>query len=198
MRPHPSSASASTSTPGKRLFVALWPPPPLQRALTALTDGERSGVAVPAANVHLTLAFLGASSNEQEACYRAALQKLSFDAFKLRIDMLGWWRKPRIVWAGPSETPSELPALVQQVNELLRACPAPSDTSGNAAEKESGTSSFAAHITLLRKHPGPAPAWGGRTALSWRVDTVALWESLRVAGGVRYRPLLRIGAQTTG
>ncbi|MCL2829715.1 MAG: RNA 2',3'-cyclic phosphodiesterase [Betaproteobacteria bacterium] len=185
-----SLSSPSSAAPGKRLFVALWPPPSLQQALAALVEGERGGVHVPAANVHMTLLFLGASSEAQEACYRAALRKLSFAPFSFGVDTFGWWRKPRVVWAGPSETPPELAALARQVKEILGVFSPPASHETVAAEP--GDTPFAAHITLLRKHPGPAPAWGGRAALLWKAESVALVESLRVPGGVRYRPLLRI------
>jgi len=186
--------SSPSSPPGKRLFVALWPPPSLQRALAALVEGERGGVAVPAANVHMTLLFLGASTDAQETFYRAALRELSFAPFTLGIDRFGWWRKPRVVWAGPNETPPELAALARQVEKAFDLASPPASREIPAAEPRD--TPFAAHITLLRKHPGPAPAWGNRAPLFWKADTVALVESVRVAGGVRYRPLLRISAKT--
>ncbi|MGH8798838.1 MAG: 2'-5' RNA ligase family protein, partial [Casimicrobiaceae bacterium] len=46
-----------------RLFFALWPAPPTRAALAALAQvlaGETGGRATAPANIHLTLAFLGA------------------------------------------------------------------------------------------------------------------------------------------
>jgi len=173
----------------KRLFVALWPSPAVQRELAALAADVSLGVSVSPGNLHLTLAFLGSSSAQQEACYRRALSGLPglrFPPMALDVDRLGFWREPRILWAGPKEAPAALLALVDDLNALLRPC-------GFTPE----TRPFQAHITLKRKFPGPAPAWGTRPPVRWLADTVALVWSQSTPQGVRYQPLLRIPATTS-
>jgi len=167
----------------KRLFVALWPSPAVQREWAVLAAEAPHGVPVSPGNLHLTLAFLGSSSLQQEARYRRALSGLRFAPIALDIGCLGFWREPRILWAGPKETPVALAALVEDINVLLRPC-------GFIPE----TRPFQAHITLKRKFPGPAPDWGTRSSVRWLADTVALVWSQSTPQGVYYQPLLRIPA----
>jgi 2'-5' RNA ligase len=131
----------------------------------------------------LTLAFLGRSSVQQEACYRQALSGLKFAPMALAIDQMGFWREPRILWAGLKETPAVLTALVEEIHTLLQPC-------GFVPE----TRPFRAHITLKRKYPGPAPDWGMRPSVRWLADTVALVWSQNTPRGVCYRPVFRIAA----
>jgi 2'-5' RNA ligase len=131
--------------------------------------------------MHLTLAFLGSSSAQQEVCYRRALLGLKFATIALDIHQLGFWREPRILWAAPKETPDALIALVENVHTLLQPC-------GFIPE----TRPFRAHITLKRKCSEPAPDWGMRSSIYWLADTVALVCSQSTPQGVSYRPLLKI------
>jgi 2'-5' RNA ligase len=167
----------------KRLFVALWPSPAVQRELAALVADEPRGVAVPPQNLHLTLAFLGSSTALQEACYRRALLGLKFSPMALDISCFGFWREPRILWTGPKETPTALLALVERIHALLQPC-------GFAPESRP----FQSHITLKRKFSGSPPDWGVRSLVHWRADTTALVWSQSTPQGVRYQPLLRLPA----
>jgi 2'-5' RNA ligase len=168
----------------RRLFIALWPSSAVQRELTALIPDGAHGVSVRPENVHLTLAFLGNSSAAQEASYRRVLSSLKFTAVALDIQCLGFWREPRILWAGPKETSAALVTLVEDIHALLWPC-------GFTPEPRP----FHAHITLKRKYPGPAPDWGMRPPVRWLADTVALVWSHSTPQGVCYKPLLRIFAE---
>ncbi|MCL2298161.1 MAG: RNA 2',3'-cyclic phosphodiesterase [Proteobacteria bacterium] len=164
----------------KRLFVALWPSAAVQRELAAVVADEPRGVPVRSENLHLTLAFLGNSNAQQEACYRRALASLAFTPIMLDIHQMGFWREPRILWTGPKETPAALIALVENLHALLQSCGFVPDTRP-----------FRAHITLKRKYPGPAPDWGMRPPVRWLADTVALVWSQSTPRGVSYQPLLK-------
>jgi 2'-5' RNA ligase len=165
----------------RRLFVALWPSASVQRELAALIPDRSYGTPVRPENVHLTLAFLGSSSAQQETCYRHALLSLKFALIALDIHQLGFWREPRILWAAPKETPDALVALAKNTQALLRPC-------GFIPEPRP----FRAHITLKRKCSKPAPDWGMRPPVRWLADTVALVCSQSTPQGVSYRPLLKI------
>jgi 2'-5' RNA ligase len=141
---------------------------------------------VPPENLHLTLVFIGNSNAAQEACYRRALLKLKFAPVALDIDHMGFWREPRILWAGPKETPTALVALVEGIQTLLQPC-------GFSPEPRP----FRAHVTLKRKCSGPTPDWGELSPVRWFADTVALVWSQSTPRGVRYQPLLRIVATET-
>lgn len=134
-------------------------------------------------NLHLTLAFLGNSNAQQEACYRHALSDLKFSPMALDIEQMGFWREPRILWASTKETPAALIALVENIHTLMQPY-------GFIPE----TRPFRAHITLKRKYPSPAPDWGMRPPVRWLADTVALVWSQSTRQGVCYRPLLRVAA----
>ncbi len=176
-----ASANPAPDTPPeptRRLFVALWPDDSARHAIAHLAKSCRGGRLVPAEHLHLTLAFLGATPESKEAAYRAALDGLAFAPFELRLDVLGWWRGPRVLWLGAASMPPELLRLAAEVNARLAS-------RGYRPE----TRPFAAHVTLVRKHPGPAPAFGTRTPVRWHADRVALVESAAEPAGTHYRPL---------
>ncbi|MCL2310249.1 MAG: RNA 2',3'-cyclic phosphodiesterase [Proteobacteria bacterium] len=170
---------------GKRLFIALWPPAIVQRELAALAAAEPLGVPVQSDNLHLTLAFLGNSSAQQEYCYRRVLRHLKFAPIALDIHQMGFWRAPRILWTGPEEAPAILTTLVENIYMLLQPC-------GFVPDPRP----FRAHITLKRKYPGPAPGWGMRPPVRWLADTVALVWSQSTPQGVRYQLLLKLASES--
>ena len=97
--------------PGRRLFLALWPDPTVRADLARLAR-RLTPHHVPAANLHLTLVFLGQTAPAREAAYRAALAGLRAAPFTLELDRLGCFRGPRVLWLGPSQIPPALTALV--------------------------------------------------------------------------------------
>ena len=168
------------SQPSKRLFIALWPPPDVQRQLQSLQTHISGGVPVAADNLHATLAFLGAMSHHQEQLYAQAIRALDFAPCTLMLDTLGWWKKPRALWAGCQTMPDALLALVQDLNEKLAPC-------GFTPEDRP----FTLHVTLVRKYARTiADEHRAIPAIAWRADTVALVESRGTAHGVRYLPLV--------
>ena len=74
----PGSAPSPAQAPAAvRLFIALWPPPAVQRALLSCQQAVCSpGLAwpVPAAQLHLTLHFLGAVPRQRLPALQAALR----------------------------------------------------------------------------------------------------------------------------
>lgn len=146
-------------------------------ALAASVAGRRR---VRDANLHLTLAFLGATDPARLAAYGAALADLTVPALELVLDRYGYWPAPRILWLGSSGTPPELYELVADLHRRLRGC-------GFAPERRA----FQAHITLARKFPGPAPERPPAAPVLWRIGDVALVESLAGKRGSDYRVLRR-------
>ncbi len=96
----------------------------------------------------------------------------------LDLDQLDYWPKPRILWLGTSQTPWTLIRLVEELNRRLAAC-------GYRPERRP----FRAHITLARKVSRPDSELLTFTPWSWRVDRVALVESVNREDGVSYRVL---------
>jgi 2'-5' RNA ligase len=163
-----------------RVFFALWPDAGIAKRLHEL-GGEAhalcGGRRMQRDTLHLTLAFIGDVSPERLLDLLSVGDRVGAAAFTLVLDRLGGWRHNRIVWAGASEVPAPLAALVGRLNDELAAA-------GFPVEQRR----FAAHVTLLRNARTALPERGVEP-LDWRVDGFALMASQRYADGARYVPL---------
>jgi 2'-5' RNA ligase len=158
-----------------RLFLALWPDAAVRQRLAAIASIVAGGRKVPPDNLHLTLVFLGATSDAQWRDYVAALRDLPVPALTLSLERLGWWPRSGILWLGMPQPPPALLDLVNELNRRLAAC-------GFSPESRP----FQVHVTLARKFSGPLPLTTLAEPVVWPVDRVTLVESLHEAGGVRY------------
>ena len=92
----------------ERLFLALWPDPPVRRALDELARTRLPpglGRPVPAANLHLTLLFLGAVEAAARSSLEAACASIAMRPVSLELDHLGCWPRARVAWTAPTRTP---------------------------------------------------------------------------------------------
>jgi 2'-5' RNA ligase len=163
-----------------RLFFALWPAEDLQARLAAWAKGAAGrGRAMRQENLHLTLAFLGATDAAMlpELCAIAA--KVHVVPFRLLLDSVGYWKHNRIIWCGTSEDPPELTDLVADLRARL-----------GAAGVRYDSKTFVSHVTLVRKAARlpSTPRW---TPLLWAVRDFALVGSTHVEGRVTYQVLRR-------
>lgn len=165
----------------RRLFFALWPSGAVRESLADLLKGEssRTGRRVPDTNLHLTLAFVGNVSVEQRACMEAAAGTVVAAPFTLTLDRLGYWPRPRIVWAGAGTTPDALRDLVARLNAALSSC-------GYQPEQRP----YQAHVTLSRKAQA-APRRREIPAIFWPAVEFCLVESVSEEHGSVYRVLAR-------
>ncbi len=173
----------SGDTPCRRLFFALWPDEGLAREFhhcgAGLTrDGQ--GRRLPWEKLHLTLAFLGPCSEEQQACVEALAESIQLPPFTITMDRLGHWPKPQVVWLG-AKAPDPLKQLVAAINRGLPAC-------GLRAENRP----YVPHMTLLRKRRR-APDLPEVEPIDWAVRDFCLAVSESLPEGVRYRVLRRWG-----
>jgi 2'-5' RNA ligase len=86
-----------------RLFFALWPDDALREALgrVGLVLAARAqGKPVPAAKLHMTLAFLGEVPAERLAPAVDAAARVKGEAFELLLDEVGAFRSARVAWVG--------------------------------------------------------------------------------------------------
>lgn len=133
-----------------RTFVAIELPDALQTRLGALQ--ETLQFHLPASSVrwttpeklHLTLRFLGETSNEQRQQLATGLLAIVRDQqdFPLVLEGLGcfpYWRRPRVVWVGMAGALSVLQQLQAQVEDLAQQ-------SGFSPD----TRDFSPHITIGR------------------------------------------------
>ena len=163
-----------------RLFFGLAPDTSTRAALTQWACDvaiETNGRPTPAANLHLTLAFLGDRPPAMLPRLEHAAARVRGAAFVLTLDRMGAWRKSGIAWAGASAVP---PGLV----ELQAGLAAELSAIGVVLEERP----FAAHVTLARR----ASAGHARPMtppLHWPVGDFALFVSEPSRGGVAYRTL---------
>ena len=161
------------------MFFALVPPPQVAQSLGALArDVARRarGRPVPAENVHLTLAFVGAWPLARLPELLDTGAQLRGAAIELALDTLGGFRRAGVAWIGAATT-SPLTALVTSLATALASA-------GVALEHRP----LAPHVTLARKCRGPYP--DERVApFTWRADAVTLLESQTRAEGARYRAI---------
>ncbi|HDR2889605.1 TPA: RNA 2',3'-cyclic phosphodiesterase [Enterobacter asburiae] len=167
----------------KRLFFAIELPPTIQRQIVRWRANhfpQEAGRPVAAANLHITLAFLGDVSAEKQRALASMAGRISQPGFTLQLDDAGQWLRSCVVWLGTRQPPR---GLLQLAN-MLRAQAARSGCYQSPQP-------FHPHITLLRdaSHavaiPPPGFHW------SFPVDTFALYESVFAQGRTRYTPVQR-------
>jgi 2'-5' RNA ligase len=99
----------------------------------------RSARLIPAANFHLTLAFLGSVAEEDLLKVVDAADRVSSEAFEFTLDHLEFWRSAQIACLAIAPTPAPLAALVERLRFNLLA------QNVEADQKE-----FKGHVTIAR------------------------------------------------
>ena len=167
----------------KRLFFAIEIPAKIQKQLVqwrADNFPADAGVPVAAANMHMTLAFLGEVSAEKQRALAAMAGRIRQPGFTLHLDDAGQWLRSRVVWLGTRQPPR---GLLQLAN-MLRAQAARSGCYQSPQP-------FHPHLTLLRNAgqavsiPAPGVHW------DFPVTEFVLYESRYAGGRTRYTPLQR-------
>jgi RNA 2',3'-cyclic 3'-phosphodiesterase len=168
--------------PTQRLFFALWPTPGLRQALareSARAARSSGGRAVPAENLHVTLAFLGSvprprvpelrhiAQHAAAACARAV-------PLALRFERLEFWPRQQILCAlGAEDTPAA-GALAAVLKDAAAAAGFTPDLKP-----------FRAHVTVARKATHAPPGHALREIV-WRFDGFALIDSRTEPSGPVY------------
>lgn len=175
--PEPHDESTDKPPRRKRVFFALWPD---DAARDAIARESRRAVRLsggrPTAkrNLHVTVAFLG--SIDADALERAAsVPPMETGPFELELDTLGFFPGSRVLWLGPRHVPDALIALEQKLWDGLEA---------HGFEREPRI--YRPHITLSRRARGVDEAI---KPVRWRVDRLALVESVPLHRNVHYAPL---------
>lgn len=127
---------------------------------------------MPAANLHLTLTFLGNTPVETVPVILELLETLPLPACTLSLDTLGAFHGG-IVWAGSETVP---PTLTDWIAKLR---------AGLAQRKIAfDDKAFRAHVTLLRKAQPASAAIA--PALEWQIDHARLYVSRATRHGPTY------------
>ena len=132
-----------------RLFVALVPPVTVQTELADLQDSLTGVRWTPAANIHLTLRFIGETEPEKQTRFEEALTRVRVEPFILPVGGVGIFanRGPaRVIWAGVGGGHTRLYQLRKQVDEALLTVDSSLPMPG-----------FHAHFTIARLDPEHEP-----------------------------------------
>ncbi|MCC2617416.1 RNA 2',3'-cyclic phosphodiesterase [Aestuariibacter halophilus] len=131
--------------------------------------------AVPPANYHITSVFLGQLEDDQLDHLTQALDTLNWDAFELHIDELGYWKKPRILYAGCQHIPDGANAVHRQLAAIAHQA---------GINVQHGH--YVPHITVARKVVEPVPSPLFQPAMTIRLSQLHLFESVSGKQGVHY------------
>ena len=172
----------------QRLFFALWPDAELQDQIHQQlkhTVSQADGRWVVAANLHITLAFIGLADAGLRECLVHAASQVQANAFELQLSDLGFWRRPQVLWLGTEVSPPPLQELLAELNTHLSTC-------GYQPDKRV----FVPHMTFMRKVKRDIPTKNIQP-FEWRVDRFVLVHSQSRPGGVHYEvieqwPLRRV------
>jgi 2'-5' RNA ligase len=166
----------------QRVFVALWPSDEVRLQLDAI--GQKLALQAPAArrvaaaNLHLTLAFIGWLESDRVAELAPAIATIAVEPFTWQIDHLGHFARAHVVWAGGAASPA-LESLASRVRAALD-------------ERDVGYDAkpFAAHVTLLRdvRH-WRQPKTTIVPPIDWQVRRAVVVRSHQIAAGVSYQPI---------
>ena len=161
-----------------KLFFALWPDEAVRQALVRLQSPVR-GRLIPQEKLHLTMAFLGQQPAEALPVLLDILHATHMPPLQLTLDCYGYFKRPRIAWAGMSAVPAGLLAAQGELMARLEAAGFSAATHGE----------FKPHITLAREAK-EAPAEFSLAPIVWKVEGIALVESMPDG---RYVPLTKTG-----
>src|SRR5579872_2052510 len=113
------------SEPSQRLFFALWPSDPqrlmLLDALQAVLS-QCGGLAVPAANLHVTLAFLGSVLERRipELLHLGQLLARDSSPMQLELSRIAYWRESQIL-CGRATVSDDATQMVEHLQARLVA-----------------------------------------------------------------------------
>ena len=142
-------------------------------------------------DLHLTLRFLGATPDEQQADIAAALATAAAETAPFRVVLSGGGafpsaHAPRVLWIGIAEGSDDLTGLVQHLNRELGPLGFPAETRP-----------FTPHLTLARTDGVAGADERARVLteatqdlrLTWQADRIVLYKTLVGRGPVHYESL---------
>lgn len=132
-------------------------------------------VPVPAANYHLTLAFLGTITNTQHDQIMQLLDRIEAAPISLTLNTIDRWIGPKILFAAPSSENPELFALAKAVRTAARQCNIQLDKNN-----------YSPHVTLVRKVNEELPPPLFNPDITCTFSHFHLFESVSTERGVHY------------
>jgi RNA 2',3'-cyclic 3'-phosphodiesterase len=175
-----------------RLFVALELPQEVRTALAAWAAAAAPAPMrrLPADNLHVTLAFLGARAPEEAAAVAGVVDRLARPVGELVVDAALWLppRRPGVLAAALRAGPD----LAELHADLVAAL---ADVIGFVSERRA----LLAHVTVARARRQSRPraaAVDPPPRLAFAPEALVLFRSHTGPGGARYEPLARAGVES--
>lgn len=170
-----------------RLFIALDVPPDVAGRLLRMLPDHRGIRPTPAAQLHLTLRFLGERDEQVTIRIGHALRQVSVPPMALQVQGVGRFRGAQgaILWAGLAES-SALTMLFDAIGEALASVDIPPERRR-----------FWPHLTMARCRPGVPERllhdWLAThrtlTLPPWQAGRFVLFESILGRDGAQHLPL---------
>jgi 2'-5' RNA ligase len=164
------------------VFFALWPDDAIRDQLehaVRKTVRASGGAAVPAQNLHITLAFLGAVDPAALSRARAAAGAVVAPPLAVQLDRIEAWPRQKLLCLVPSQ-PNE------PLRQLVRTLKAELEIRGFELERRA----WRPHLTLARKL-GRFDVAENLALPDWPIEDFALVESRTDPRGSQYTVLER-------
>lgn len=164
----------------KTLLFALWPDDRQRDRMrdfivpvTKLVDGR----AVERREWHITLVYIGDLDERHIPELQAAAKAIKFEPFRLRLDRMEFWARPKIAAMVPPTVPAELQRLVDDLSGIVFA-----------AGVETQQRTYRPHVTVVRNaRPFETERLPQSASTEW--SAFELLEVIQERGSTSYRPL---------
>jgi 2'-5' RNA ligase len=165
----------------KRIFFALWPDHRQRDRLRDFISPVAKlveGRAVERSEWHVTLAYIGDLDVRFIPELMQSAKGIEFEPFRLRLDRLEFWPRPKIAAVVPPRVPPDMEALVDRLNGLVLA-----------SGVEPAQRVYRPHITVARAARPFEPLKLAQSAeIEW--SRFELMESITEHGRTFYRPIV--------
>jgi len=166
----------------RRLFFALWPDRRQRDRMrdfispvAKLVDGK----AIDRRNWHITLVYIGDFPDNRIDELHEAKTAVTVEPFRLRLDRLEFWPRPKIAALVPPTVPAELERLVEDLKGRVFA----------AGVDPEHQRVYRPHVTVVRNaRPFETQRLAQSAVTEW--SSFELIESVSEPGGTTYRPLV--------
>ncbi|TPH15046.1 RNA 2',3'-cyclic phosphodiesterase [Litorilituus lipolyticus] len=145
-----------------------------------LNEKINNAKAIPWANFHITLVFIGQLSsdsyNELIAALSKALPHGQHSQHELLLSHIGLFSKPKVLYIGLSDTPDWLSSLQQHIHDISqRFLEGPQHTK------------YLPHLSIYRKATSQ-PEFHTKLSMPLTIKSFSLYQSISSHSGVKYFP----------
>ena len=166
----------------KTLFFALWPDNRQRDRMRDFISPVAKlieGRATDRRDWHVTLAYIGELDERFISELQESAGAIQFEPFRLRLDRLEFWPRPKIAALVPPRIPPEHEMLVDALRGIIVA-----------AGIEPATRVYRPHITVVRNaRPFETQRLAQSATTEW--SSFELIESIKERGNTIYRPIVK-------